>query len=70
MSLYVFDTDTLTLFNRNHVQVSRQVAVHAVDDIVTTVITVEESLSGWYKFLRRQAQPAQIARAYRDSQRP
>ena len=66
MSLYILDTDTLTLFNRNHTQVCQQIVAHSTDDIVTTVITVEEQLSGWYTFLRKAKQPARIAQAYRE----
>jgi tRNA(fMet)-specific endonuclease VapC len=66
MSLYVFDTDILTLFNRNHPQVCQEVTAHPLDDIVTTVISAEEQMSGWYTFLRKAKQALKIAQAYRE----
>ena len=48
MSLYLFDTDTLTLFERMHPLVLRNVFHHLADDIRTTSVTVEEQLGGWF----------------------
>jgi tRNA(fMet)-specific endonuclease VapC len=66
MSLYVLDTDILTLYRRGHGAVCRQVAAHAPSDLAITVLTAEEQLSGWYTSLRKAVQPPQRARAYRE----
>jgi len=44
--------------------VSTKVAVTSPADLATTVINVEEQLSGWYALLRSTTQPNQVARAY------
>jgi tRNA(fMet)-specific endonuclease VapC len=64
MSLYVLDTDTLTLYRYGHGPVLKQVALHAGSDVVITVLSVEEQLTGWYSLLRRSKQPAHNAFAY------
>jgi tRNA(fMet)-specific endonuclease VapC len=65
MSLYVLDTDILTLFQRNHAAVMAHVAEHSSDEIAISVITVEEQLSGWYSQLRKAKDPEKLAWAYR-----
>jgi tRNA(fMet)-specific endonuclease VapC len=64
MSLYVLDTDTLSLFGRGHPSVSAKVRTCQPGEVSITVITVEEQLAGWYTLLRRARQPADVARAY------
>ena len=65
MSLYVLDTDTLQLFqDQNPLVVARVLAV-APADLATSVISVEEQLSGWYAQLRQAKQPERLAWAYR-----
>ena len=65
MALYVLDTDTVTLLRANHPEVSRRVTSVAPPDVVaTTVITVDEVLTGWYTLARRVNRPAQIEWAY------
>jgi tRNA(fMet)-specific endonuclease VapC len=66
MSLFIFDTDIMTLFREDDPRVCQQIVAHLSDDITTTVISVEEVLSGWYGFLRHAKQPPQIAQAYRE----
>jgi tRNA(fMet)-specific endonuclease VapC len=52
VSLYAFDTDTLTLFGRMHPAVVRNVVHHLADDVRTTAVTVEEHVGGWYTAVR------------------
>jgi hypothetical protein len=47
MSLYLLDTDMVSLFQHGHAKVCAQVANHSPADIGITVITIEEQLSGW-----------------------
>ena len=64
MSLYVLDTDVLTLLQMGDPVVIRNVAGHAADRTVVTVISVEEQLSGWYTQLRRAKRRDVLARVY------
>ena len=56
MSLFVLDTDILTLFEAGHVAVRQQVAAHTSQELAITVLTVEEQASGWYTFIRKAKQ--------------
>jgi tRNA(fMet)-specific endonuclease VapC len=64
MSLFVLDTDTLSLFDKGHAAVCQQVNSHPLTELGITVITVEEQLTGWYTLLRRVTQPRDVALAY------
>jgi tRNA(fMet)-specific endonuclease VapC len=64
MSLFVLDTDILVLFQEGHTTVCENVLSHPIDELATTVITVEEQLSGWYTLVRRAKDSRQLARAY------
>src|SRR5205809_5032501 len=64
MSLYVLDTDTLTLLQEGHAAVRGRVAACRTEDIRTTIISVEEQLSGWYRRLRRAKKPQELAKVY------
>ena len=66
MSLYVIDTDTISLFRRGHALVRQNAARHPPAELAVAILTVEEQLSGWYQMLRRAQQPAQLARAYQE----
>ncbi len=62
--LYVLDTDTATLLQGGHLSVSGQAYSRPADDVVVTVITVEEMLSGWYARIRKAKRPDELAHAY------
>jgi tRNA(fMet)-specific endonuclease VapC len=64
MSLYVLDTDILTLYQDGNSSVRQRIAAHSPQDVVITVLTVEEQLSGWYTFLRKAKQIDKLALAY------
>ncbi len=66
MSLYVLDTDILTLYQRGQAAVRRNAASHIAADLAIAVLTVEEQLSGWYTLLRKARQPPQVAHAYQE----
>lgn len=65
MSLYILDTDTLQLFQDKHPLVTNRVEAVAPDDLGTSVISVEEQLSGWYSQLRQAKRPERLTWAYR-----
>ena len=64
MSLYLFDTDILTLYSDGHPRVCERVATHAAKSLATSIITVEEQLSGWYSVLRQTKSDQQLVAAY------
>ncbi len=64
MSLYVLDTDILTLLRLTDPRVCQQVAAHSPTELATTVITVEEQLRGWFTRVRRAKKRDELARAY------
>lgn len=66
MSLYVLDTDILTLFEKKHPAVMAHVKEHDPRELAITVLSVEEQLSGWYTAVRKAKRPEQLARAYRE----
>src|SRR5262245_36563310 len=63
MSLWVLDTDILTLFQKGHPLVASRCAQHSAD-LAITVITVEDQFLGWYPSLRRAQARDELARAY------
>lgn len=64
MSLYVLDTDIVSLFQHGHSQVCAAIGGHEADDVTITVLTVEEQLSGWYSELRRAKKASVLAAVY------
>lgn len=64
MSLFVLDTDILTLYYRGDPIVVRNVDARTATDLAISVITVDEQLTGWYTLTRRVRLPEEIARAY------
>ncbi len=65
MPLFVLDTDTFSLFLKGHPQVTANVLGRSLAETGTTIITVEEELSGWYTTLRKAKSPVTLATAYR-----
>ena len=64
MSLYVLDTDLLTLYYRGEHVVVRNIDSRPVADLAISIITVDEQLTGWYSMTRRARLPEEIAHAY------
>src|SRR5438445_8398627 len=68
MSLYVLDTDTFSLFLRGHQDVCRRVVQSPADQLAVTIVTVEESLTGWYSQIRRARRDDEFVSAYESLQ--
>jgi tRNA(fMet)-specific endonuclease VapC len=65
MSLYVLDTDILSLNQTGNAIVRQRIAEHVSQgQIAVTIISVEEQLSGWYSLRRRVKRRADLAYAY------
>ena len=52
MSLWVLDTDVLTLWLRGQESITARVAATPPHQLAVTIITVEEILGGWYTQIR------------------
>ena len=48
MTAYVLDTDTLSLLQRGNPVVGAHFSRYHADEVATTIVSVEEQLSGWY----------------------
>ena len=64
MSLFILDTDIVSLFQHNHPAVCAEVQKHPLKELAITVLTVEEQLSGCYSELRRAKKPSALAAVY------
>src|SRR5437762_77949 len=65
MSLFVLDTDHLTLYQRGHPAVVARVRATTPNEIATTIISIEEQLRGWYTQVRQSSRSLdKLARAY------
>lgn len=64
MSLYVLDTDILSLYRQFDANVMRQINAHATDTLAIAVISAQEMLEGWLGQMPRQARPDRLAHVY------
>ena len=53
MSLFVLDTDLLTLYYRDDPIVVRSVNARPATDLAISALTVDEQLTGWYTLTRQ-----------------
>jgi tRNA(fMet)-specific endonuclease VapC len=64
VSLFLLDTDHLTLYQMGHPQVLQNVARRLTDQLAFSVISVEEQLTGWQRALRQAKDDARRERVY------
>jgi tRNA(fMet)-specific endonuclease VapC len=64
MSLFVLDTDILSLYQRGHSVLSSKLNSYPASELAITVITVEEELAAWYSLLRKVHDPDDLVMAY------
>ena len=64
MTLFVLDTDSLTLLFHGQAKICEQAAGQDTSELATTIVTVEEILTGWYSQIRRAKKDDQRIRAY------
>ena len=57
MAIYVLDTDTLSLYQRNHTPVLNAISTHSIDQLSICTVTVEEQISGWSSLARTARAP-------------
>jgi tRNA(fMet)-specific endonuclease VapC len=65
MSLYLLDTDHVSLYQMGHPRVLQQIMSHMQHSLAVTVITVEEQLGGWQRALRQARDDSRRAEVYR-----
>ena len=71
MSLYVLDTDHVTLLHYGHADVVAHLESTPEEERAITIVSVEEQLRAWFTQVRKAHDAAQLARAYNGlSQRP
>ena len=64
MSLFVLDTDMVSLLQHAHPRVVARSATVSREKLAITVVTVEEQLTGWYSLVRKTRKPDDLVRAY------
>jgi tRNA(fMet)-specific endonuclease VapC len=64
MSLFVLDTDILSLYQEGNATVANRVFQHSSEELAVTIISVEEQLRGWFTLRRRAKSRKQVAYAY------
>lgn len=64
MTRFVLDTDIVSLLQHGHEKVAQNVGRHGPDEVATTIISVEEQLSGWYTLLRRARTTKELVPIY------
>jgi tRNA(fMet)-specific endonuclease VapC len=64
MSLFVLDTDSLTLLFHGQAAICEHATALDAAELATTIVTVEEILTGWYSQIRRAKNDTQRIRAY------
>jgi tRNA(fMet)-specific endonuclease VapC len=64
MSVFVLDTDHLTLYYHGDPIVVQRVNSRLPSELAISVLTVDEQLTGWYTLTRQARRPEEVARAY------
>jgi tRNA(fMet)-specific endonuclease VapC len=64
MSVFVLDTDTLTLLEQGHAIVQQNVNARRSDEIALSSISVQEQMQGFLAAVQRARGAAELARAH------
>ncbi len=65
MSFYILDTDHLSLFERDHLQLTARLQKPKLYPLALTIITAEEKFRGRFASIRAAQSEAQLIEAYR-----
>jgi tRNA(fMet)-specific endonuclease VapC len=65
VSLYILDTDHVTLLQHAHPSVRQHAAASAPNTVAVTIITAEEQLRGWLDAVRRHSTTPRQLWAYK-----
>jgi tRNA(fMet)-specific endonuclease VapC len=66
LSLWILDTDHLSLAQRGHIEVSNRLLQANPSQTAITIITVEEQLRGRFQIIRQSKSPSDLIRAYKN----
>jgi tRNA(fMet)-specific endonuclease VapC len=64
MTLWILDTDCVSLFQQSHPWLKQRINQINPQELAVTVITVEEQMRGWLKAIRANSQKERIIWAY------
>jgi tRNA(fMet)-specific endonuclease VapC len=64
MSVFLLDTDTLSLLEQRHPLVLHRINSHPLSDIMLSAISIQEQMQGFLSNLMRARNRQQIAQAY------
>jgi tRNA(fMet)-specific endonuclease VapC len=64
MTLYVLDTDHISLYQKSHSQVVARLKLVAPSDLAVTVVNAEEQLRGWFDAIRQAKSGERLHWAY------
>ncbi|BAY22683.1 hypothetical protein NIES2100_24460 [Calothrix sp. NIES-2100] len=64
MSLWILDTDSLTLFQNQHPLIQQRINQINFEDIAVSVITVEEQMRGWLDAIRQSSEVQRLRWGY------
>lgn len=64
MSLFILDTDHLSLLRFGLERVAARLTLHPPAEVAITIISVEEQLRAWYTLIRKARDQIQRARGY------
>lgn len=64
MSIYILDTDHISMFQQNHPLITQRINAISADSIGVTVITVQEQMRGWLNVINRYGNTEQSIWAY------
>jgi tRNA(fMet)-specific endonuclease VapC len=66
LSLWILDTDHVSLFQRGHPQITNRLAKVASTELSITIITLEEQLRGRFQMTRQASSPSELIFAYQN----
>ena len=64
MSLYILDTDHVSLFQKRHPFVTQRIGKVNSENLRTTIVTVEEQIRGRFNVIKRASSGGKLIRAY------
>lgn len=64
MNLWILDTDTLTLYQNRNLKILQRLNQLHFDNVVVTIVTVEEQMRGWLDAIRQSSEPQRLIWGY------
>ena len=68
MSLWILDTDHLSLFQKEHPLIVERINIMNYEEIAITIVSVEEQTQGWLKAIKQSNQSNRLLWAYKGLQ--